>query len=183
MFFKKRKPPETQHLTTIVERMRLSGIAKYSEFQGIDQAKILKLEEKYNLELPQTYREFLKVMGWKAGLLLQGDHHEIFYDAVLELTEEFNQDIAEMECGRHRLPDNSRASPPLYSLPENALIISQRLGEGILFIICEGQTDSPVFELDNLEWKIEQTQDSVIDWLDSLCTLTEADIKSGFYNP
>src|SRR3712207_274324 len=105
-----------------VGRLVASGVAAESDLLGCSDAEIGRLERKYGLRLPASYRCYLKRMGRGAGRLFTHDHVRVSYEDVLAL--------AELECQHQQAcPVTERVA-----LPADALIILDRLGEQHLFI-------------------------------------------------
>jgi hypothetical protein len=70
-------------------------------------------------------------------------------------------------------PDDE--SDPLrpFHLPDDALLIADRLGDQFEFIRCQGQDDSSVWYFNIWDYEIKVAHDSVLDWLESGCAQAE----------
>src|SRR5689334_14280202 len=126
----------------LLKRMQRSGVAAPAELLGCTPAQIRRLEARYSVTLPATYRRFLEVMGRKSGRLVTHDDLDVQYDYVLRATAELPgllQERAEL------VPDAAS-----FALPALALIVLGRDREQFHYIRCDRVDDSAVwyFNLD-----------------------------------
>jgi len=66
-------------------------------------------------------------------------------------------------------------------LPDNAFIISGRLGEQFLFIECTGDQDSKVLYYNEWDQNVVIAYESVYEWLDNIYAECIAAIESGYF--
>lgn len=153
----------------LVQRMERSRVAQPHALVGCSPEEVQALESRYGLRLPRTYELFLRVMGYGADRLFTGDHLSVFYPDVLTMTDEWKARRAEMEAE----PDDE--SDPLrpFRLPDDALLIADRLGDQFEFIRCQGQDDSSVWYFNIWDDEIKVAHDSVLAWLESGCAQAE----------
>ena len=154
-----------------LSRLESSNIAKAADLIGCSKVELSTLEAKYQIQLPDTYKKYLRVMGHRSGRLFTFDHMAVFYRYVLSMTGDLRQ-----EWLSENLP------PVKFTLPADALIISGRLGEQFEFIQCTGDVDSPVWYFNTWDWNISQPHPSVISWLEQWCGESERAIASGYFD-
>jgi hypothetical protein len=143
----------------LLVRMEASGVVHSRRtLKGCSETEIMTLRSLTGVEIPWSYRRFLKLMGHGTGKLFRTDHIDVLYPAVLNLNRE-----------RSTL------------LPGDALLISNRLGDDHDFICCDGTPDPPVMQWAVPEQTIVQSHASVLDWLESWCADAESAIKSGYF--
>src|ERR1700681_3370538 len=99
-------------LDALLGRMQRSGVGSPAELVGCAPAQIRRLESRYGVTLPSTYRRFLSAMGRKSGRLFAHDWLEVQYDSVSRLTArvpEIVRDWAEIssEWSSFALPDKA----------------------------------------------------------------------------
>ena len=174
LFF--RKKPKAVFLKQLIVRLETSKIAKESDLKGCSDDEIKALEEKYHLILPKAYKEYLTHMGRTSGRLFTHDHLAVFYKHVLNLTQEFLDDVVNEpdDDDYYNAPDNVH-------LPKKALIISGRLGAWWLFILCNGDDNPPVWSIDENNWNVEKFHPSVTQWLEDNCIQAEEAVKAGYF--
>ena len=103
-----------------VGQLASTGVAAESDVVGCSDVEIGRLEAKYGLTLPASYRCYLRTMGHAAGRLFTHDHVKASYVDVLRLTERERQ---------RKAPAAERVE-----LPADALVILDRLRDQHLFI-------------------------------------------------
>jgi len=143
----------------IITKKRLIGCSK-------DEVDIL--ESKYDLVFPRSYKEYLYKMGKGAGVLFRYDHFAVTYDYITGLTNSEREKIREF-------------SEYNVELPDNAFIISGRLGEQFLFIECTGDQDSKVLYYNEWDQNVVIAYESVYEWLDNIYAECIAAIESGYF--
>ena len=157
-----------------VEQMYASGVARPGDLRGCSIKEIAKVERKYSIVLPLSYRMFLCQMGHSAGKLGNCGEFDLSYIDALKLTEqEFNM------WKRIRRKNPNYLSP---NFPNHGLIFCVRLCHPCYWlIICEGQDDSPVirFDYDFEPVRFEKTQESLLGFLEKLCRDAEHWIRLG----
>ena len=113
-----------------------------SELIGCSEDEIRDLESKYNIQLPQSYKEFLRKMGKNSSSLVDFNEFAIEYDSVMKMTEESRQLIDECKLESEQLGLDEE----IVELPPNALLILCRLPTREFYLIeANGGEDSPVF--------------------------------------
>ena len=69
----------------LAQRIIAAGLAQPDEIVGCNTEEIESVEAKFDIKLPQTYREWLEIMGRGAGHYLAGS--DTFYPDILQLRE------------------------------------------------------------------------------------------------
>lgn len=109
-------------------RIISSNIALPDEIKGCTEEEIRELEVFLDINLPLSYKAFLKVMGHGAGRLMRDS--DVFFDVLKKLTKEASEIL-------------------LYegtlSLPDKAFVFGMRNGEQFLFFTCDGEEDPEIF--------------------------------------
>jgi hypothetical protein len=154
----------------LLQRMQSSKISQVGDLRGCSDAEIAALENKYQLQLPLSYRRYLQLMGHKSGRLFSSDHINVFYPYVLKMTEEMRLEW--------QPPDY--LVPPNFSLSDDTLLIAGRLGEQFEFIRCAEKADS-VWYFNSWDWQIRCSYPSVLAWLEAWCGYAEEAIASGYF--
>jgi hypothetical protein len=111
--------------------MEEHDVARHSDLVGVSPREIRQLEQRFGLEFPAAYQQFLLTCGRSAGYL--STWMAIYFDDLLEIREEFERITAE------HFPD--------ITLPPEALLIAHwdcRFD----WIICDGSDDPPVYRMD-----------------------------------
>ena len=117
----------------LLTRMAEMGVATSQMLRGCTPAEIRRLERRYGVTRPATYRRFLAVMGRDSGRLFAHDWVTANYPAVAGQTAELRSQLA--EAGG-------------YELPADVMVVLSRDGEQYNFIRCDRSDDSPVWALD-----------------------------------
>ncbi|MES2944171.1 MAG: SMI1/KNR4 family protein [Pseudomonadota bacterium] len=164
---------ENARFAQILRRMEASGIASPAQLRGCEEQEIFELEKKYNVLLPYSYRQYLQVMGHDSSKLFGFDHVAAVYAAVIDITADWSQYLEEEEMG----------PPASFVLPQDALLISERLGDQFEFIRCVDKADSTVWYFNTWDWEIRVSYLSVYEWLECWCGQSEDAIASGYFNP
>lgn len=110
--------------TEFRELLIARGIATPETLVGCTEEEITELERAKGLELPETYKQFLRIAGVKAGEFMADI--DAFYPAIRELTTGIREDLE-----------------GIVELPPQAFVFAQRLGEWLTFFIADG-TDDPI---------------------------------------
>lgn len=156
-------PPTTidARFEVLLRRLDSSGVASQADLVGCSDQEIARVEAKYRVTLPTSYRLFLRTMGHKSGRLFTHDHVRASYADVIGMTEERGASGA---------------------LPESdVLVILSRLREQWLFIRCSGGNDAPVMYYGEGDVKPRESHASVLDWLETWCEEAEEAIRDGYY--
>jgi hypothetical protein len=111
---------------------------RLEEIQGLSLDSIESIEQKYNIDLPQSYRVFLSEFGNTSKFFLldldMGDEHP------LEMTEFF--------YGALTTPDSGYVPPT--NIPQNMFVFGSYLYEHFYFFFLDDPSDDPVVYLANL---------------------------------
>jgi hypothetical protein len=94
-----------------------AGLAQPTEIIGCSQEDIATLEGRFSITLPETYRDWLRVMGRGAGHYLEGS--DAFFPRLLELR----------DGAKELLHENQQP----FSLPEDAFVFLMHQGYQFLF--------------------------------------------------
>ena len=154
-----------------LQRLERDDIARKSDLRGCSDEEIAVLEAKYRLQLPQSYRWFLKQMGHNSGRLFRYDHFATSYDYVLAMMEEERAYAAEE--GELAQLNNV--------LTDSSLIILGRLGEQHFFIHCIDPVDSTVHYYNNSTWETWQAFGSVIEYLNAIADECAEAVRGGYF--
>jgi SMI1 / KNR4 family (SUKH-1) len=126
----------------IIQKMVENYLVIESEILGCSEDEISSLERKYNIQLPQSYKEFLRKMGKNSSRLVDRNEFAIEYDDVMRMTEEQRQLIDECKLESDQLG----LEEGILELPDNALLILCRLPTCEFYLIeANGGEDSQVF--------------------------------------
>lgn len=131
-----------------MQALEHSGAIDRSVVRGCSEVEISVLEDKYGVRLPQSYRAFLSMMGHDCGGLFDHDHVEVDYRVALDRTEAWRKDTSRK-----------------FVLPEDAVVVLDRMGDYHQYIRCNQPFDSPVWGI--CVWDSEPVQccGSVLHWL------------------
>jgi hypothetical protein len=102
-------------------------LATSEELQGCSEKEIEQLEEHIGAKLPQTYREFLTLMGHDAGIFWRGTDY--LYKSVFDLT----------EYARETMMDGS------FKLPNDAFVFSSHQGYFFAYFRLSDGDDPPIY--------------------------------------
>jgi hypothetical protein len=156
----------------LLRRMQRSGIASSSDLLGCTPAQIRRLESRYGVKLPATYRRFLSVMGRKSGRLFAHDWLEVHYDSVLKLTAR----VPRIVRGWAEMSEEWAS----FTLPETALVILFRdTSDDFHFIRCDRPDDSGVWHFSLDTARPHQFRKSVVGWLRGWCEEAEQATADG----
>jgi hypothetical protein len=158
-----------------VSRLEASRVASRQTMAGCLDEEVARLEQRYQVRLPESYALFLRLMGHRAGNLVGREELDLYYPDVLRLTAEERGFWAEV-----------RAEDPgatIVELPPHALLICGRYGEQFQFIECTHQDDSPVFYFNHWDLAIRQVEDSVFGFLEAMRADAEHWIRQGLREP
>ena len=159
-------------LDALFQRMQRTGVVLPAQLVGCTPAQIRRLESRYGLTLPSTYRRFLSVMGRKSGRLFAHDWLEVHYDSVLKLTAQVPGIVR----------DWGEIAPEWasFALPDKALVILYRdMSDDFHFIRCDREDDSAVWHFSPDVPRPRQLRKSVVGWLRGWCEEAERVIADG----
>ena len=116
-----------------------------------------------------TYRWYLTALGQGAGRLFRHDHLAVTMEHVLDMTEDVRKRMTEDGAERQ--------------LPDDALVILGRLDAYFQFIRCDDGVDSPVWELNEDDWRFpaHPIHQSTIEWLEFWSGEAENAIRTGYF--
>jgi hypothetical protein len=110
----------------LVSRLITCGVSPL-EIKGCSEADIGRLHAKAGARLPESYVEFLRLVGRGAGEFMSD--LKAFYPALLKLTDERKHALAKYAV-----------------LPDDAFVIADRYGEQTMYVrLSEGPAGSPVY--------------------------------------
>lgn len=119
------------NITELTQLMASLGVAKNSDLVGVTEKDIQSLERHFGLQLPLSYRTFLRHMGRSAGQL--SPWMAIYFDDLKEIREQFDLLNATLDAPT--------------ALPAKALIIAN--WESVFdFLVCSDNSDPEVLRLD-----------------------------------
>ncbi|MEM9539410.1 MAG: ankyrin repeat domain-containing protein [Cyanobacteria bacterium P01_E01_bin.42] len=156
--------PTPQQLTE-----RILAIPRYCQ-NGLvpcSEAEIAHLEQKFDVILPETYKQFLRIMGRSAGGFLSSEHWEGFYWYV--------ERLAQPEKYEPKTPNAWRPWVPV-QLPEKHFVCAERGESGAyFFFIADGQDDDPPLYYfgDETEDNLKKQYDSFWDWIEVMVVASE----------
>jgi hypothetical protein len=119
-------------IDNMVKKMLEEGIADRDNLIGCSEEEIKDIEQRFHLKLPGLYKDFLRVMGRKAGNLFYGEN--MFYPEVLKFQE--NAKFMMM---------NDDLTAPLIELPPTAFVFGHHQGEQFLFFLTSESDDPSVY--------------------------------------
>jgi len=177
-------------MSNFAQRIRDAGLAKASPIRGCTEEDIRRLESRYDIKLPTSYRDILTQVGHCAGNLCDGSS-DLLYPAVYERTakeraslDAINHDTRDLEDRRFFVRVNKvlrRFGFPVdvsevpdyvhYSFPDDGLIIYADDSLPFFWMIrCIDPQDSPVYTFDYEGWSIElrREYDSVLAFFETL---------------
>ena len=141
----------------LLKRIFELGLAAPEELVGCSDKEISYVEEKYQVKLPESYKEFLRTMGKRFGRLVDTNEYRIDYDSVITMTEEEQKFIDECKAEGENIAD----------LPNNTIIILGRSDNTQFYLIeAQGNTDSAVFYYNSDTEVVEKEFDSFWDVLE-----------------
>lgn len=133
----------------LIERLLKIGFVDRSEFIPCSEAEIEDLEKRNKIELPESYKKFLRTMGKGAGNFLKSDAWEAFYSDFNDWLGVgfYNIPEAELELCTQSEIDFS------LSVPDNFFIFATRYGDFPLGFFADGIDNDPDIYL--LEYESE----------------------------
>lgn len=121
--------------------------------RGCSKSEIIKLEQKYQILLPESYKVFLENFGHGLGGRIMNDC-DILYNDIFDLTNTARNEIL-VEDG----------DP---TLPEKAFVFMGRYKEQFWFFDVDGTTKEPsIYDFHVDDAKFNKTPYSVFDYLES----------------
>jgi hypothetical protein len=139
----------------LVPNLTENGIARPDEIEGCSAAEIALLEHGFG-EMPQSYRDFLGLVGRRSGLLV--DRRELWIHA--DQLDDVNR------MARERIFE--WPEPEDDPVPKDAVFIGARYGEHPWFVLGGNRADSPVFHFNSDTGKVSWVAVSVWGWVQAL---------------
>jgi ankyrin repeat protein len=145
---------------------RLFAIPRFGRdvMRPCSEAEIARLEQEFNVILPESYKKFLRLMGRGAGGFLETDHWDAFYPYLFEIGQD--DEYADY-CD---------------DLPEQYFVFASRLGGIFLFFIADGtdNEDPPVYAFgDNYDGTFKKIYDSFWRFFEEMVVYYEVHNKKG----
>jgi hypothetical protein len=136
---------------TAQNKLMEAGFAFEGDFIGCTQMEILSIEDRFAIQLPSCYRDFLGVMGRRAGaLFLAGSDYS--FPTVLR----FRNDAEEL----------LRKCLPEFKLPPTVFVFISHQGYNYSWFNCgKPADDPPVFLFTEGEKEPRMVSDSFSTWL------------------
>ena len=139
----------TSRAIRLKQNILQTGMGQINLVKGCSEEEIHKLEEKYNVVLPISYRIFLENFGNGIGGKVMNDI-DFLYDSISSLT-----DIARNEILVEK-------GDPI--LPKQAFVFAMRYGEQFMFFDANGLSeDPPVFYYMENDPEFTKIGDSIFD--------------------
>ncbi|PIQ25547.1 hypothetical protein COW36_21120 [bacterium (Candidatus Blackallbacteria) CG17_big_fil_post_rev_8_21_14_2_50_48_46] len=141
-------------------RLLESGIcSSETDLKGCTEDEITDLENTYGF-FNENYRNFLKLIGHNAGILIDKYEFAFYYDRLIEANENIRHNIQEItkECLEENCPEE------IPQMPSDYFVISARYGgDNPNFILTN--SDSEIVYLYNDDGEIIQYKNSIWEWL------------------
>jgi hypothetical protein len=152
----------------LLARMAETGVATSEMLEGCTPAEIRRLERRYGVTLPATYRRFLAVMGRRSGRLFTHDWVTANYPNIAGETADLRAQLA--DAGG-------------YELSADAVVVLARDAEQYNFIRCDRPDDSPVWAIDlgAVRVRPRQFRVSVVGWLRAWAGEAAEAVADGWY--
>jgi len=106
-------------------------LVKKQDIEGVESEVIAKIENEYDLLLPNKYKKFLHLFGKKCGQLFTGDC--IYYPELLTIKKNYNEMIF----------DDSMD----FKIPKNAFVFFSYENHTFYYFICDGNDDPIVYSI------------------------------------
>lgn len=130
-----------------------NGVADNETIRGCTPDEIKTLEETFNISLPESYKQFLSVMGNEAGSFI--------YDVDFTYKHLFQaKEIAEKILDRGRTRGRTN-----FSFTPSCFVFLTRLNEQFMFFDCSSNDDPPVFHFYEYDLEPKQVADTFSYWL------------------
>lgn len=137
-------------IDVVKNRLIALGVAKSEEIIGCSSEQIKALEEHFSVKLPKLYREFLSIMGIRAGSFYVGT--QIFYDSLFVLKE-----AAQSLLKFNKVP---------FVLPKDAFVFLSHQGYQFMYFCTDTNEDDPaVYYYLEGEHNVVKYDDSFSDFL------------------
>ena len=152
------------------ETLIARGIARPQDIAGLTEAEIRVLEAMTG-PMPQSYRQVLSLIGFRAGRLVDDRELQIYADQLAKIK-------------RMALEKRAEWAEDGDPVPDDAIFIGARYGMSPWFILQEPRAfhpreDSPVFLFDTDTGRVTQVSISVWGWVEGLIRDAETFIAEG----
>jgi hypothetical protein len=135
---------------TAQQKLMASGLGFEGSFEGCTEEEIRVVEEHFAIQLPASYRDFLSVMGHKAGYFLQGSDYT--YPKMLGFRKAADKVL--------------RRCNPDYRMSATLFVFISHQDYSFLWFDCNDPTgDPPVFLFTEQEKEPRKVSDSFSAWL------------------
>ena len=141
--------PERQEPEALVSRLT-------SAPEPCTEDEIEELESRFGVRLPESYKKFLRLMGWGPRRFLESDHWDAFYPELLGMGrgEEY-EEVCE-------------------DLPEDYFVFASRLSYHLFFVADGRSEDPPVYSFgDGAAGSYKKVYDSFWDFIAEMVTYDE----------
>jgi hypothetical protein len=117
---------------------------------GCSEEEIESLEEHYSICLPESYKEFLRIMGKQAGIFFE-DSDFLYPDlfGMREKSEKIWKDVR-----------------PFVPFGEKEFVFADRLGEQFLYFNAARGEETPVYHYLEMEEQPEKVAENFAQWFD-----------------
>ena len=155
-------------------------IAEEKDIDGCSPEEITALETHYNVTLPQSYKDLLKLIGHRAGCLVNPQEFSIYIDQLYEANDFVRNVLLTLD-------EDEDPDTPLPDMPEKFFVILARYGgDDIHFIYADGRTDDAVYRLLDSD-EIVRISPSIWDWIERFVKdaehwISENRVDYGRYN-
>jgi hypothetical protein len=139
-------------ISDIRDQLLQKGLATEDTLEGVSKADIGRIEGLAEVQLPDTYKDFLLTFGRKAGKL--ANDVDFFYSEILGLRGELEEMIDEEGLD--------------IEIPSKAFVFSGYQGFQYHYFICDGKEDPEVYRIMDGGEPPEKVADTFTDYLRSM---------------
>lgn len=147
--------------SSLIEKMIEADLAEADEIVGCSDAEIAELEKKFQVQLPQSYKDFLSKMGKSAGWLLQGS--DFYYPEVIKC-----------RGSAERLLERDESE---FRLSASSFVFLQHQGYQFFFFDTAEAAEPPVYRYIEGDEKPEKVGESFSTWLEKT-VMQEAELEA-----
>lgn len=133
----------------VVRELTAAGLVTPETLQGCSEQEIAALERDLGVQLPAIYREFLAVMGRRAGTFFEGT--DFLYRDLPTLREQAEHLLRRCNAG--------------LALDHSDFVFAVHQGYTFLFFRCGGSDDPPVRLYEEDETSFREVAKSFSSWL------------------
>jgi len=165
-------PHRINSLDGLKQRLLSSKIAKAKDLKGCSVEEIAALESHYNLILPPNYKDYLSLIGHRAGCLVDPYEFSIYIDQLYEANDYVRNVLLTLD-------EDEDPDTPLPDMPEQFFVISARYGgDDIHFIVADGVSADAVYYLAD-SGAITEVSPSIWAWVEGFVKDAEHWIAEG----